>query len=100
MRWLCSRKKAEKSDASFASYLPHTCFLFGLFFETEDGGDMLLRNFGGLPTHYMALYPKRQNCSQISLLPPLQNAHNNQLSLTPPLFTGRQAIRIKASAIN
>jgi hypothetical protein len=28
------------------SYLRHADFLLGLFFDTEDGGDMFLRNVG------------------------------------------------------
>jgi hypothetical protein len=35
----------------------HAGFLFGLFFNLEDEGDMLLRNIGLLPTDYKALYP-------------------------------------------
>jgi hypothetical protein len=34
--------------------------LSGLFFYPDDGGDMLLRNVGSLPTDYKALYPTRQ----------------------------------------
>jgi hypothetical protein len=33
-------------------------FLAGLFFEPEDGGDMFLRNVGGLSTDYTALYTR------------------------------------------
>jgi hypothetical protein len=29
-----------------ACYLLHTGFLFGLFFDTDDGGDMFLQNVG------------------------------------------------------
>jgi hypothetical protein len=31
----------------------HTGFLFYLFFEPKDGGDIFLRNFGRLSTDYM-----------------------------------------------
>jgi hypothetical protein len=35
--------------------------LFGLFFDPEDGGDMVLRNVGLFPTDNTALYPRRKN---------------------------------------
>jgi hypothetical protein len=38
-------------------------FLLGIFFDPENGGDIFLRNFGGLSTDYEALYPKRQKSS-------------------------------------
>jgi hypothetical protein len=44
---------------SSAWYLLHTGFLRGLFFDPEDGGDMYLRNVGGISTGYAALYPRR-----------------------------------------
>jgi hypothetical protein len=34
-------------------------FLLGLFFESEDGGDMFLRNFCRFTTDYATLYPRR-----------------------------------------
>jgi hypothetical protein len=34
----------------------HTGFLLGLLFCSEDGGNMLLRNFVGVSMEYMALY--------------------------------------------
>jgi hypothetical protein len=37
----------------------HTGFLFSLFFNPEDGGDMFLRNVGLLSMDYTALYPTR-----------------------------------------
>jgi hypothetical protein len=39
--------------------------LLGLFFDYEDGGDMFLRNVGWLSTDHVALYPRRQNFSNI-----------------------------------
>jgi hypothetical protein len=37
----------------------HAASLLFLFFDPEDGGDMFLRNVGGLSTDYTALYPGR-----------------------------------------
>jgi hypothetical protein len=37
----------------------YTGFLLGLFFDSENGGDMFLRNIGWLSAGYMALYPRR-----------------------------------------
>jgi hypothetical protein len=34
----------NKQDTSFACYLLHAGFLLGLFFDSEDGGDMFFRN--------------------------------------------------------
>jgi hypothetical protein len=36
----------------------HADFLFGLFFDPEDGSDMLPRNVGWLSTEYTALYTR------------------------------------------
>jgi hypothetical protein len=38
--------------------LLHVDFLLGLFFDTEDEGDMFLRNVGLLSVDYTALYPR------------------------------------------
>jgi hypothetical protein len=46
-----------------ACYLLHAGFLLCLFFDTENGGDMFLRNVCWLSTDYTALYPRRQNSS-------------------------------------
>jgi hypothetical protein len=35
----------------------HIIFLLGVFLDPEDGGDMFLRNVGGLSTDYTALCP-------------------------------------------
>jgi hypothetical protein len=37
----------------------HAVILLGLFFDTEDGDDMFLRNVGWLLTDYTALCPRR-----------------------------------------
>jgi hypothetical protein len=45
---------------SFICYLLLAGFLLGLFFNPEDGGDMLHRNVILTLTDYMALYLRRQ----------------------------------------
>jgi hypothetical protein len=50
-------------QAMKAIYLTHAGFLLGLFFYTENGGDMFLRNIGWLSTDYTALYPRRYKSS-------------------------------------
>jgi hypothetical protein len=47
----CSPRKIKR--------LLYAGFLFGIFFEPEDGGDMFLRIMGLLSTDYTALYPRR-----------------------------------------
>jgi hypothetical protein len=39
-------------------------FLLVLFFDPDDGGDMLLWNVGWLSAGYTALYPRRDNSSR------------------------------------
>jgi hypothetical protein len=39
-----------------------------LFFDPEDGGDMILRNVSWFSTGYAALYPRRQNSSFVNIL--------------------------------
>jgi hypothetical protein len=39
-------------------YLLHACFLLGLFFGPEDGGDIFFRNVNGLLMDYTALYSR------------------------------------------
>jgi hypothetical protein len=43
----------------------HAGFFLGLLFDTEDGGDMLLRKIGSLSNDYMALYLRRQHSSRL-----------------------------------
>jgi hypothetical protein len=47
----------------FGGALLATCFhagiFLGLFFNPEDGGDMLLLNVGSLSTDYTELHPRR-----------------------------------------
>jgi hypothetical protein len=52
--------QARNQDESGSKQL-NTGFLFGLFFDPEDGGDMFLRNVGYLSKDYMALYPEDRN---------------------------------------
>jgi hypothetical protein len=40
--------------------LPYICFLSGLLFEYEHGGDPFLRNIGKLLPNYTSLQPRRQ----------------------------------------
>jgi hypothetical protein len=58
-----SRPTFRRNTSIFSRSLLATCFHAGffldLFFDPEDGGDMLLRNVGWLSTDYTALYPRR-----------------------------------------
>jgi hypothetical protein len=45
-------------------YLLHAGFLLHLFFGPEDRGDMFIRNFCWLSTHYMPLHHRRHNSSK------------------------------------
>jgi hypothetical protein len=54
----------QYTEATKRSYLLTACLfrlvlLTVLLFNSEDGGDMFLRNFGSLPVDYMTLYPTR-----------------------------------------
>jgi hypothetical protein len=61
------REALEKIHKGFACYLLHAGFLFGLFFDPEDGGDMFLRNVVRFSTNYAASTPRRYSSSRISL---------------------------------
>jgi hypothetical protein len=63
------RKKPENTGSKKASacYLIPAGFLLGLLFDSEDGGEIILRNVGCFSTDYTASYPRRQKSSQ----PPL-----------------------------
>jgi hypothetical protein len=50
----------------------HVGFLLCLFFDPEYGGDIFLRNLGWLSTDYTALYPRRQNPSNVILFAALR----------------------------
>jgi hypothetical protein len=41
-----SQRNVSPPSSSTACYMLHACFLLGLFFDHEDGGDMFLRNIG------------------------------------------------------
>jgi hypothetical protein len=43
---------------SFACCLLHAGFFFSLFFDFENGGNMVLRNVDRLSLDYMALHPR------------------------------------------
>jgi hypothetical protein len=56
----CSPFKVNRRlGRTSSSYLLYTRFLLGLFYDPEDGGNMLLRNVCRLSTEYAALYPRR-----------------------------------------
>jgi hypothetical protein len=50
------------------TYLLHACFLLGLFFDPEDGGDMFLRNVGRLAMDYTTLCPGDRNIFIVVLI--------------------------------
>jgi hypothetical protein len=54
-----SPKKATDFSEEHIATCFHAGFLLGLFFDTENGGEMFLRNVGCLSTDYMALYPRK-----------------------------------------
>jgi hypothetical protein len=58
-----SKTKSGKKEADSDDKL---CFLFGLLFQHEDGGDMSVRNIGVSP-NYMALQT-RTPCSSLGLM--------------------------------
>jgi hypothetical protein len=68
---------AWQSAENQASHMFHAGFLFALFFDPEDRGDMFFRNVGLFSTDYAALYPTRQN-SSFSLLWEPQILYNLQ----------------------
>jgi hypothetical protein len=49
-------------------------FLLGLFFKPEDGSDISLPNLGRHSIGYMALYPRRQNSSNLRNIVPSPQA--------------------------
>jgi hypothetical protein len=53
-----SKNKESNKPSISVCYLLYIGFLLGLFFDPEDGGDMLLRNIGRLSMEYTTLYPK------------------------------------------
>jgi hypothetical protein len=56
------KKTSKKAGAKLSTCLLAS-LLLGLFFDSEDGGDMFLRNVGWHSTDYTALYPKRWHSS-------------------------------------
>jgi hypothetical protein len=59
-----------------ACYQIHYSFFLGLFFDTEDGGDLFLRNVGWLSTDYTALFPRRENSSRTTVIQNQLNGEN------------------------
>jgi hypothetical protein len=62
----CSRLKinrrfGRKYLQSSTCYLLHAGLLLDSFFDTENGGDMILRNVSLLPTDYTVMFPRRQH---------------------------------------
>jgi hypothetical protein len=49
---------------TYCLHLLATCFMLGLFFDPEYGGDMFLRNVGWLSTGYTLLYLRKYNCTK------------------------------------
>jgi hypothetical protein len=49
----------ETTDQEGYCYPLHAGFFLGSFFYPEDGGDMFIRNVGGLLTDYTELYSRR-----------------------------------------
>jgi hypothetical protein len=75
------KPKFWQPDTS-ACYMIHASFLLSVFFNPEDGGDMLLRKVGWLSADYTALYPRRYNSSmQVIFM-----THNPIHELTNYLF--------------
>jgi hypothetical protein len=62
-----SSKKPEESRWQ-------ACFLLGLSFSPEDGGDMFLRKDSCLLPDYTALYARRQNSTKLTLFLPYELA--------------------------
>jgi hypothetical protein len=54
-----SRARNHRESWALLTTCFHTVFLFGLFCDPEDGGDMFLRNIGWLSTDCTALYPRK-----------------------------------------
>jgi hypothetical protein len=47
VQWcIMERNLADEKAKSFAYYLLHAGYLFGLFFDPEDGGNVFLQNIG------------------------------------------------------
>jgi hypothetical protein len=71
-------------NASSNFYLHHAGFLFGLFFDPEDDGNIFLRNVDYHSTDYTSLHPRRINFSEGLFL--------------ADLSTGRISIMIRATS--
>jgi hypothetical protein len=72
-QWLWEVLSAESVLCLPSAFTLVSCF--GLFFESENGNDMFLRNAGWFSTDYTALFPRRQNSSYIELFCTLDNPY-------------------------
>jgi hypothetical protein len=54
-----SKKISVKAGSKRNQSYFNACFFLGLFFDTEDGGHMFLRNIGWLSTDHTAFYHRR-----------------------------------------
>jgi hypothetical protein len=50
-----------EETSNYTRYLLHALFFLDLYFDVEEGGDMVLRNVGLLPRDYMTLHHRNQN---------------------------------------
>jgi hypothetical protein len=58
-----NRRFGRKYFQNSTCYLLHAGFLLGLFYDTKNRGDMILRNVSLLQTDYTVMFPRRQNSS-------------------------------------
>jgi hypothetical protein len=71
----------------------HTGFLLGLFFDHEDGGNMVLQNISWLSVDYTALYPEDRTLhknilyNRYSQYPKTTGKHNLQTQLLTMCIT-------------
>jgi hypothetical protein len=59
--WAIRPYKSVENKLGFACYLLHASFLLGLFVDSEDEGDMLIRHVSRFSTDSKTLYTRRHN---------------------------------------
>jgi hypothetical protein len=59
--WVIRQSLHEYVTRYWIVYLLHAGFLAALFFDYEDGCNMLVRNVGWISKDYMTLYPTKEN---------------------------------------